>query len=307
MLKRSFLYLATLASVSLAIAATSQAAEPAQSQGSQMLPPSSKSGYAPVNGVEVYYAVYGTGKPLILLHGGLGAIEMLGPVLTELAKTHQVIGVDLQAHGRTLPFDRPMSFEAMAGDIAGLVKFLGCDKADIMGYSLGGGVALRTAIDHPEVVDRLVLVSTPYAFAGWHDYNQQGMKQMSSQLAEPMKQTPMYQMNVQVAPDPNNWPKLLDQLGGMIGKDYDWSAAIPSIKSPTLLVVGDYDAVRIQHATKFFELLGGGQKDGMWDGSGMMPNRFAVLPSTTHYGIFSDPKLADTVLPFLDAAKPVAQ
>ncbi|HEV7718930.1 MAG TPA: alpha/beta hydrolase [Arsenicitalea sp.] len=307
MLKRSFLYLATLASVSLAIAATSQAAEPAQPQGSQMLPTPSKSGYAPVNGVEVYYAVYGTGKPLILLHGGVGAIEMFGPVLTELAKTHQVIGVDLQAHGRTLPFDRPMSFEAMAGDVAGLVKFLGYDKADIMGYSMGGSVALRTAIDHPEVVDRLVLVSTPYAFAGWHDYNREGMKQMSGRLAEPMKQTPMYQLYTQIAPDPNNWPKLLEQLGSMIGKDYDWSAAIASIKSPTLLVVGDYDAVRIQHATKFFELLGGGHKDGMWDGSGMTPNRFAVVPSATHYTLFADPRLAEVAIHFLDAAKLVAQ
>jgi pimeloyl-ACP methyl ester carboxylesterase len=306
MFKRKFLLLAAIATLSLAAPAI--AAEPAkQPQGSQMLPTPSKSGYAPVNGVEVYYAVYGTGKPLILLHGGVGAIEMFGPVLGELAKTHQVIGVDLQAHGRTLPFDRPMSFEAMAADVAALIKFLGYDKVDVMGYSMGGSVALRTAIDHPEVVDKLVLVSTPYAFAGWHDYNREGMKQMSGQLAEPMKQTPMYAMYAQIAPDVSNWPKLLEQLGSMIGRDYDWSAAIPSIKSPTLLVVGDYDAVRIQHATKFFELLGGGQKDGMWDGSGMTPNRFAVVQSATHYTLFSDPRLAETVLPFLDAPKPAAQ
>jgi pimeloyl-ACP methyl ester carboxylesterase len=268
------------------------------------MPAPGKSGYAPVNGVEVYYAVYGAGDPLVLLHGGFGMIEMFGPVLAQLAEHHTVIGVDLQAHGRTLPLDRPMTFEAMATDVAELVKYLGYDKADFVGYSTGGGVALRTAIDHPEVVDKLVLVSTPFAFAGWHDFNQQGMKGLAAapeQAAEGMKQTPMYQAYAAVAPDPNNWVELIRKQGGLVATDYDWSSEVGKITAPTLLVVGDWDAVRASHAVQFFELLGGGRQDANWDRSGMNQNRLAILPDTTHYDIFTSPALSATVLPFLEA------
>lgn len=260
-----------------------------------------KSGYAPVNGVEIYYEIHGQGEPLVLLHGGLGSIEMFGPVLPLLAETRQVIGVDLQGHGRTLPFERPMSYEAMAADVAGLIRHLGVGKADVMGYSMGGGTALRMAIDHPEVVDSLILVSTPFAFSGWHDYNAEGMRSMGAHLAEPMRQTPMYASYAQIAPDAGNWPKLLERMGSFIGKDYDWSAEIGSITAPTLLVVGDWDSVRTAHAVQFFELLGGGRRDGGWDRSGMNANRLAVLPGLTHYEIFMNPALAEVAIGFLDA------
>ena len=115
-----------------------------------------KTGYALVNGLNLYYESHGTGEPLILLHGGLGATEMFGEVLPLLSKTRRVIAVDLQAHGRTADIDRPMTFEAMADDIAALMKHLEIERADVMGYSLGGGVALRTAIQHPDVVRKLV-------------------------------------------------------------------------------------------------------------------------------------------------------
>lgn len=125
-------------------------------------------GYASVNGLHLYYEIHGAGEPLILLHGGLGAIEMFGDVLPSLAQTRQVVAVDLQAHGRTADIDRPLSFELMAGDIAALIKHLGFAAADVMGYSLGGGVALRIAIEHPEAVKKLVLVSTPFKREGWY-------------------------------------------------------------------------------------------------------------------------------------------
>jgi len=237
-------------------------------------------------------------------HGGFGAIEMFGPVIDLLAAGHQVIGVDLQGHGRTLPFDRPMALEAMGDDIAALIRHLGYQKADIIGYSTGGGVALRAGIQRPEVVDRMVLVSTPYSFSGWHDFNQQGMKQIAAapeQVAEGMRQTPMYQMYAAIAPDANNWGKLVSQMGAMVDADYDWSAEVAALQVPTMLVVGDWDSVRASHAVQFFELLGGGRQDANWDGSGTNFNRFAILPGLTHYTIFRNPKLAEAAIGFLDA------
>ena len=268
------------------------------------MPTRPQSGYAPVNSVEIYYELHGSGRPLVLLHGGFGSIEMFGPVLGALAAGRQVIGVDLQGHGRTLPFDRPMSFEAMATDVAELIKWLGHKTADVMGYSLGGATALRLAIDHPEVIGKLVLTSAPYAFSGWHDYNQQGMKGLAAapeQAVEPMKQTPMYQAYAQLMPDAaTNWPKTIAQTARLVGRDFDWSEQVQKLTSPTLIVVGDWDSVQIGHATAFFELLGGGRQDGGWDGSGMNTNRLAVLPGATHYTIFSDPRLATTTAAFLD-------
>jgi pimeloyl-ACP methyl ester carboxylesterase len=199
-----------------------------------------------------------------------------------------------------------MTFEDMAADVAGLIKWLGFGKADLMGYSLGGGVALRAAIDHPEVVDRLVLVATPFAFAGWHDESQQAMKTLGAVLAEPAKATPMYQLYARLAPDADNWPKLFEQVGRFIGEDYDWSSEIASIKAATLLVVGDWDSVRASHTVQFFELLGGGRHDVGPDGSGMNRSRLAILPGATHRSIFTDPKLAQVAIAFLDGSEHVA-
>ena len=258
-------------------------------------------GYAKVNGLNLYYEIHGAGEPLVLLHGGLGAIDMFGEILPLLAKGRQVIGVDLQAHGRTADIDRPLTFEAMADDIAALLKHLGMPKADVMGYSIGAGVALRTAIRHPEVVNRLVLVSTAFRRDGWYPEIRAGMDQMGPGAAEPMKQTPMYQLYARIAPRPADWPVLITKLGELVRKEYDWSKDVAAIKAPTLLVFGDADAVRPAHAVEFFELLGGGKKDGGWDGSGISSARLAILPGLTHYTIFASPVLASTVTAFLDA------
>lgn len=262
--------------------------------------------YARVNGLELYYEIHGEGQPLILLHGGVGAIEMFGPVLPLLAEGRQVIGVDLQAHGRTADIDRPMAFEAMADDVAALMEHLGFGKADVMGYSLGGGVALQTAIRHPEAVRRLVLVSTPFRRDGWYPEVRAGMEQMGPEVAGPMKQTPMYRLYSSIAPRPEDWPALLARLGELLRKDYDWSEEVAAIEAPTMIVVGDADSVRTAHAVEFFELLGGGRADAGWDGSGMPEAQLAVLPGTTHYDIFSSPSLVSAVTPFLDAPAPEA-
>jgi pimeloyl-ACP methyl ester carboxylesterase len=260
--------------------------------------------YAPVNGLNMYYEIHGSGEPLILLHGGVGAIEMFGEVLPLLAEGRQVIAVDLQAHGRTADIDRPLSFELMAGDIAALIAHLGFEKADVMGYSLGGGVALQTTIRHPAVVRKLVVVSTPFKRDGWYPEVLAGMGQMGPEAAEPMKQTPMYQLYASVAPKPEDWPVLLTKLGQLLGQDYDWSKDVAAMEVPTLIVVGDADSVRTAHAVQFYELLGGGKADAGWGGSGMSNARLAILPATTHYNIFFSPTLASTITPFLDAPMP---
>lgn len=262
----------------------------------------SKSGYAVVNGLNLYYEIYGTGEPLILLHGGLGSTGMFGPNLPALAKNRQLIAADLQAHGRTADIDRPLSYEAMADDIAGLMNNLGIAKADVMGYSLGAGVALRTAIQHPGVVRKLVVVSMPCRKDGWYPEIVAAMAQMSAAAAEPMKRSPIYKIYAQVAPRPEDWPVLVGKLGELVKKDYDWSKEVAGIKAPTLLVFGDADSVRAAHIVEFFELLGGGQKDAGWDGSGMSTARLAILPGLTHYNLFESPALAAVVTPFLDAA-----
>ncbi len=261
--------------------------------------------YAAVNGLNMYYQLHGTGQLLVLLHGGLGAIEMFGELVPLLAHGRQVVGVDLQAHGRTADIDRPLSYELMADDIAALIKHLGFDQADVMGYSLGGGVALRTAIRHPNLVRKLVLVSpAPFKRDGWYPEVQAGTAQVGAAAADAMKQSPIYQHYASVAPRPADWPVLLTKTGDLLRQDYDWSRDVAALKLPTLLIFGDADNVPPSHAAQLFELLGGGKGDGGWDGSGMPHSRLAILPATTHYNICSSPALAPIVTPFLDAPMP---
>ncbi|HEY0738637.1 MAG TPA: alpha/beta hydrolase [Herpetosiphonaceae bacterium] len=262
--------------------------------------------YAEVNGLNLYYEIHGAGEPLVLLHGGLGLGSMFGDVLTTLSQSQQVIAVDLQAHGRTADIDRPLRYEHMADDIAALIRHLGFEQANVMGYSLGGGVALRTAIQHPEVVQKLVLVSTPFQQSGWYPEIAAGMAQMTGAAAELMRETPMYQSYMSVAPRPENFPLLLDKIGEMLGQPYDWSDEVAGLKMPVLLIYGDADSISPTHAARFFELLGGGKGDAGWDGAGMPASRLAILPATTHYTVFSSPALPPIVTSFLDAPLPHA-
>ncbi len=264
-------------------------------------PAKARSGFAPVNGLKLYYEIYGAGSPLIMLHGGLGAIDMFGQVIPALAEDRQVIGVDLQAHGRTADIDRPLSFEMMADDIAALIQYLGLENPDILGYSLGGGVALQTAIRHPELLRKLIVVSTAFKSDNWYPEVRAGMRAMNAAAAKTMIGSPPQQLYARIAPRPEDWEKLVIKVGQLVSQDYDWSEDVKSIKMPAMVVVGDADAIRPSQAVLFFELLGGGQADAGWDGSKMPKARLAVLPGTTHYNIFSSPLLAPIVTPFLDA------
>lgn len=263
--------------------------------------------YADVNGIRLYYETHGTGKPLILLHGGLGALEMFGPNLRALAKGRRLIAVDLQGHGRTADIDRPLSLESMADDIAALIRHLKLDRPDIMGYSMGGGVALQTAIRHPDVVGKLVVASAAFRRNGFYPDLLAQQEQVTAAAAEAMKQTPMYQLYASIAPRPGDWPRLVGKIGEMMKVDFDYSKQISGIKAPTLIVAADADIFPPAHAVEMFGLLGGGQRDGGWDGSGQPKSRLAILPGLTHYNLFSAPVLAATVIPFLDEAAPKTQ
>lgn len=258
-----------------------------------------RSGYAPVNGVNLYYEIHGEGEPLILLHGGLGTIDMLfGDLLPRLAEYRQVIAVELQGHGHTADVDRPFSYELMSDDISALVRHFGAERMEIAGFSLGGGVALQTAIRHPEVVKRLVLISTPFKREGWYPEVLAGMSALSAEAAQMMLQTPMYQAYAAVAPNPESWKALVAKTGELLRQDYDWSAGVATVMAPVLIVVGDSDSVRPAHAFEMFTLLGGGQFDGAM--TGLPRARLAVLPGTTHMDILSKTDLlVPTIASFL--------
>jgi len=264
--------------------------------------PTNTSSTTRVNGVELGYQLIGEGDPLILLHGGFGSVEMFGPNVELLAAGRRVIGVDLQSHGRSPAADRPMRFETMADDIAALIRSLGLESAAIMGFSLGGAVGLRTAIQHPDLIERLVLVSTVFKRKGWYPEMRAGMDTMGPETAGFLMQSPMYEAYKQIAPRVEDWPVLVGQLVEALKIDYDWSAEIPKLKMPVMLVIGDADGIPPSHTVEFFELLGAGKRDAGWDGSGMTHHRLAILPGLTHYDINVAPALSAAVIPFLDGA-----
>ncbi len=253
--------------------------------------------YASVNGLNMYYEVYGTGHPLVLLHGGFGVTGMFAQIIPTLAETRQVIAVELQAHGHTADIDRPLRYELMADDVAALIRHLGHENADIFGYSLGGGVALQTAIRHPEVVRKLVLAATVCARDGWYPESLVGMAAISTEL---LSGTFIYDAYLGAAPRPEDWPLLIDKMRQMLSEDYNWTEDVAAIKAPTLIIVGDADSVRLDHAVEMFKLLGGGKADGGM--SGRPASQFAVLPNAAHWDVlFRADLLLSIIPPFLDA------
>src|SRR5713226_9843349 len=250
--------------------------------------------YAEVNGINLYYETHGSGRPLILLHGGLGSGEMFGPVLPLLAARHQVIAVDLQGHGRTADIDRPMDIRLMAGDIAALIDHLGLDKPDVVGYSLGGGVALQTAMKYPAKIRRLVAASANIRRDAIPTEMLAQQGQVSAAAAELMKDTPMYQLYQRVAPRPQDFARLLNKIGTAMAQDFDFTEDVRSLRAPTLFACADADMFPPSYAVEVFALLDGGQRDGGWMGEGRPKggHALAILPGLTHYSIFASPLLA---------------
>jgi len=261
-----------------------------------------KGEYAEVNGINLYYETRGAGRPLILLHGGLGSGEMFGPVLPILAERHQVIAVDLQGHGRTADIDRPIDIRLMADDIAALIDHLDLDRPDVVGWSLGGGVALQTAVRHPDKVGRLVAASANIRRDAIPAEMLAQQGQVNAAAAEYMKDTPMYELYMRVAPRPEDFPRLLDKMGESMAKDFDLTEEVRGLKVPTLIVAADADMAPPSHYVEVFKLLDGGLRDGGWMGEGRPKggHALAILPGLTHYNLCRSPLFAAVTLAFID-------
>jgi pimeloyl-ACP methyl ester carboxylesterase len=258
--------------------------------------------YAEVNGLKLYFETHGAGRPLILLHGGLGSGEMFGPILPALAERHQVIAPDLQGHGRTADIDRPIDVRLMADDIAALIEHLGLDEPDVVGYSLGGGVALLTAIKYPAMVRRLVVASANVRRDAIYPEMLAQQGQVGAAAADFMKDTPMYQLYQRVAPRPEDFPRLLDKMGAGMAEDFDFTEEVRGLQVPTLIVAADADMAPPSHYVEVFQLLDGGLRDGGWMGEGRPKggHALAILPGLTHYNIFRSPLFSAVALAFLD-------
>jgi pimeloyl-ACP methyl ester carboxylesterase len=258
--------------------------------------------YANVNDINLYYETHGTGPPMVLLHGGLGSGEMFGPTIRPLAANHQVIIPDLQGHGRTADIDRPLDIRLMADDIAALIDHLGLDKPDVVGYSLGGGVAFFVASKYPGKVGKLVMASANIRRDAIPAEMLAQQAQVTAAAAEFMKDTPMYQLYQQVAPRPEDFPRLLDKIGESMAKDFDFTEEVRALKVPTLIVAADADMAPPSHYVEIFKLLDGGLRDGGWMGEGRPKGglALAILPGLTHYNLAVSPLFAAVSLDFLD-------
>jgi pimeloyl-ACP methyl ester carboxylesterase len=264
----------------------------------------SRGNYVEVNGLNMYYEIHGTGQPLVLLHGAFSAIgTSFGNVLPELAKTRQVIAFEMQAHGRTADIDRPLSMEQMAGDTVAALRQLGIEEADFFGYSMGAGIALQVAIRHPEVVRKLVLASVTYKGSGVHPGLMEGLAEMKPEM---MFGSPWHEEYTRIAPSPEDFATLFAKKTQMDREIQDLPAeAIEAIKSPTLLIIGDSDIVRPEHAVEMFRLLGGGV---VGDLAGLPNSQLAILPGTTHVTVVERADwLVSMIGEFLDAPVPDAE
>jgi pimeloyl-ACP methyl ester carboxylesterase len=257
-----------------------------------------KSGYADVNGIKLYHEIYGSGEPLVLIHGGLTTIDEMQGWIQPLAKTRQVIAVEVQGHGRTADTDRPMTWTTMGDDIAALLVHLKIPKADLVGHSFGGASAIRAAIQHPEKVRRLVVISSPHTRSAWYPETQKGMSQVSAAMAENMMQTPTGKLSKEW-PEPQRFPQFLDKFGKMMGEDYDWSADIAKLPMPVLLVFADNDSVSQKHIAELFALLGGGVKEPGWQNTKLSKSRLAIVPGYSHYNFITSQEVPQIIGKFL--------
>ena len=249
----------------------------------------------------MYYEVHGTGSSLVLLHGSLTTIETsFGRILPFLAKTGQVIAVEQQGHGRTADIDRPLTYEQMAEDTAELLRQLGIEKADFFGYSMGAAIALQIAVKHPDLVRKLVVVSVAYNNNGVYPEVLKGEEKLKP---EDLDGTEWQKAYVKIAPNPEKWHLLIEKEKQLTREFEGWTPdEIQAIKAPTLIIMGDSDIVRPEHAIEIFRLLGGGVAGDL---TGLPRSGLAILPGTTHVTLVERADwLLSMIEEFLDSPVP---
>lgn len=252
--------------------------------------------YASINGLKMYYEVHGQGKPIVLLHGAYMTIGLnWSELIPELSKTRKVIAIEMQGHGRTNDIDRPFSYEAMADDVAKLLKHLKINKVDVMGYSLGGTVAFQLTIKNPEMVNNLIIISSVFKYDGW-------IPQMHEVLAslqpEFLDATPLKAEYDKIAPDPKHWHTFVKKLTDFDTKKFNLGEAnVKAMKAPVLFIMGDNDGVDLNHTAEMYRLTGGGVFADM---TGLPKSQLAILPGQTHVTlIMQTQKIATLVNSFL--------
>lgn len=250
-------------------------------------------GYAPVNGLKMYYEVHGTREPVVLLHGAFMTItNNWDGWISELSKTRKVIAIEMQGHGRTADGPRDMSYENFADDVAGLLDHLKIPQADLIGYSMGGAVAMQTAIRHPEKVRKAVILSSLFRSEGMVAGALDSIKTLT---ADVFKGTPLETDYKKLSPTPNDFPKFVQRIVGVASKGYDLGAdKLKATKAPMFFIHGDADGVRLDHIAEMFRLKGGETHGDMGPRT---PSRLAILPDTTHVSLM---QRASVVVPMLN-------
>jgi len=263
-----------------------------QSNGQQLKP--ADSGYVPVNGIKVYYEVYGEGRPIVLLHGAFYTIEMnWGQLIPELSKTRKVIAIEMQGHGHTPFSDRKLDLATMASDVAGVMDHLKIDSADIAGYSMGGSVAYQFAIQNPKRVTKLVIISSTYKSTGWLPQVRSAFKALKPEF---LTNTPLHTGYDAVAPDKTKWTKFLEQMIAFAGTPFDMGDSnIAKLTMPVLIISGDNDGLDKVELMKTYQLLGGGISADM---APMPKSHLAIVPSQTHVGLMMQ---TNTIFGYLDS------
>ena len=287
MLRRNLLKIVLLGSALMAAPVL------AQSEGDTSM----STGRIPVNGVDIYYEIHGEGAPLVMLHGGVNPSEMFGDTLSQMAKTHRVIAIHLRGHGLSGDTDDPWTYEQMADDVAALLAEIDFGKADFMGYSTGAGVAIQTAIRHPDAVERMVLVSATVVADGEYPEIRAAFDQlpeMAAAIGENIAKSPLGTLY----PD-RDWETVMRKTGESNQPLHDWSDGFAKIEGPILMIYADADSIKPGAIADWYALRGGGQRDGGLDGSGRSPSELAIIPNKTHYNILTSPAVTTFAEAFL--------
>ena len=263
----------------------------AQSNGQKVKP--AKSGYAPVNGIKVYYEVYGEGTPLILLHGAFYTIEMnWAELIPGLSKTRKVIAIEMQGHGHTPYSDRELSITTLANDVEKVMDYLKIDSADVAGYSMGGSVAYQFAVQSPKRLRKLVIISSTYKTDGWLSVVNTGFDNFKPEIFD---NTPLKTGYDAVAPDKTKWRKFLAQMFSFAKVPFNvGDSNIVKITAPVLIISGDNDGLDKIELAKTYQLLGGGVSADL---SPMPKSQLAIVPSKGHVSLMMDTK---TILGYLN-------